>query len=158
MAFRPFGFAFAMKTPLDLVESKRRIRECKLVWYSPDNGPRGFILRRFICLWNSLFQSNGPMLIGWMRQDHAGCSISGRAGSDLNGILFLTLCGLMMPILAFLAFQDGIRDLSFFVVVILTVFAFGLLLLLASNDRREAVPLVDFLELATGGGARHEYS
>ena len=44
MAFRPFGFGFELKTPLGFAESKSRIRECKLPWYDPSDGPRGLSL------------------------------------------------------------------------------------------------------------------
>lgn len=157
MAFRPFGFAFEIWTPLDPIESKRRIRQCKQVWYDPNNGARGFILGRFICLWNSLYQSDGPMLIGWIYDDGTGCRISGRSGSDINGTLLLGIVGLFLPIVAAGLVRDGQMSLSGGVVLGLTAVALILLMWNASRERSAGLILTDFIDTALGSDARHEF-
>jgi hypothetical protein len=151
VSFRPFGFAFDVRTALDLAESKRRVRECKYGVLHPDDGPRGFIVGRFICLWNSLIDRQGPMLIGWMLEDGSGCRIKGQSGSDLNGILSLVFAGAMLPIIAAMALLDGKGSTSLYVMLGLCMMAFVVLLVVASNDRRNGLPLVQFLQTVTGG-------
>lgn len=157
MRFRPFGFAFEVRTALDLAESKRRVRECKYGVLYPDSGPRGFIFGRFICLWNSLIDSQGPMLIGWMVNDGSGCRIRGQSGSDLNGILSLAFVGITIPIIAVMALLDRKGGISLYVMLGLCMVALVVLLIAASKDRREGLPLVQFLQTATGGAGRHEF-
>ena len=157
MRFRPLGFAFEVRTALDLAESKRRVRQCKYGVFHPDDGPRGFILGRFICLWNSLIDSQGPMLIGWMLKDGSGCRIKGQSGSDLNGILSLVFAGIMLSVVAVMAFRNGLGGTSFYVMLALCTVALVLLLIAASNERREGLPLVQFLQTAAGGDGRHEF-
>lgn len=157
MAFRPFGFTFELRTPLDLIECKRRIRQCKQVWYDPDNGPRGFILGRFIWLWNSAYQSDGPMLIGWIRDDRTGCRISGRSGSDINGMLYLSFFAAFLPVIAYGLFRQGQMNPAGALVLGLCAICLFLLLLSASRDRDAGLPLVHFVELAVGSDARHEF-
>ncbi|MBL9068339.1 MAG: hypothetical protein JNN10_18820 [Sphingopyxis sp.] len=157
MALRPFGFGFELKTPLGLAESKSRIRECKRHWYDPSEGPRGFILGRFICLWNSLINSQGPMMIGWLFKDGSGCRIKGQSGSDLNGTFLFVFAGIMLPIVAVMAFRNGQGGTSFYVMVAMCMVALVFLLIAASNDRRDGLTLVHFLQTAIGGDARHEF-
>lgn len=157
MRFRPFGFAFEVRTALDLAESKRRVRQCKYGVLHPDDGPRGFILGRFICLWNSLIDRQGPMLIGWMLEDGSGCRIKGQSGSDLNGILSLVIVGIIISIVAVMAVRNGHGNTSFYVMMTLSMVGLAILLIAASNERREGLPLVQFLQMATGGDERHEF-
>ena len=157
MAFRPLGFGFELKTPLGLAESKSRIRECKQTWYDPSDGPRGFVLGRFICLWNSIVDSHGPMLIGWIHDDGMGCRIAGRSGSDINGMLYLGLVGALLPVIAVGLFRDGRMGLSGAIMLALSAAALILLLWNGSRERRAGLALADFLELALGSNARHEF-
>jgi len=155
--FRPFGFAFEVRTTLDLAESKRRIRQCKHGIVHPDDGPRGFILGRFICLWNSLINSQGPMLVGWMHKDGSGCRIKGQSGSDLNGTLLFVFAGIMISVVAVMAARNGHGSTSFYVMMTLSMVGIAILLIAASNERREGLPLVQFLQTATGGDGQHEF-
>lgn len=157
MAFRPFGFAFELRTPLGLAESKRRIREGKQPWHDPPDGPRGFILGRFIWLWNSMVDSQGPMLIGWIHHDGIGCRITGRSGSDINGMLYLSLVGVLLPVIAAGLFHDGRLDLSAAIMLTLCAVALILLLWSASRERRAGLELVDFIATTLGNNARHEF-
>ncbi|MBJ7442576.1 MAG: hypothetical protein JHD35_26640 [Sphingopyxis sp.] len=157
MTFRPFGFSFEVHTALDPVESRQRVRECKHPLLHPDNGPRGFVLGRFICLWSSLFDSGGPMLIGWLRNDERGCRIVGRAGTDLNGTLYLAIVGAMIPAIVLMAFHYGDTSWTFHGLMALCFLALVFMLALASRDRKSALPLVRFLETATGGRSSHEF-
>lgn len=157
MAFRPFGFSFDLRTPLDVRESKRRIRDCKQVWYDPSDGPRGFVLGRLICLWNSAFDRQGPIMIGWLSDDATGCRISGRSGSDINGILYLTLVVLTLPVIAFGLSQQSHMDLWAGSLIGLCAVSLILLMWDASRNRDAGLVLVRFVELAIGSEARHEF-
>lgn len=157
MAFRPLGFAFELRTPLGLAESKSRIRECKQHWYDPSDGPRGFVLGRFVCLWNSMVDSQGPMLIGWIHDDGMGCRIAGRSGSDINGMLYLSLVGVLLPVIAVGLFRAGRMGLSGAIMLVLCAAALILVLWSASRERRAGLALADFLELTLGSNARHEF-
>ena len=157
MPFRPFGFSFELRTPLDLTEVRRRVRDCKRSIVDPSDGPRGLVLGRLVWLWNSAWYSQGPMLVGWMSHEGRGCRISGRAGSDINGMLGMTAVALFMPVVAFLDYRDGGASPSLYVVVALTVLAAIILLLVGSNDRREGLSLVTFLETAIVTDGRHEF-
>lgn len=157
MAFHPLGFGFELKTPLNLAECKSRIRECKQHWYDPSEGPRGFILGRFICLWNSLVDRQGPMLIGWIHDDGMGCRVSGRSGSDINGMLYLGFIGALLPFIALGLFRDGRMGLSGAIMLALCAAALIILLWKASRERRAGLALTDFLELSLGSSTRHEF-
>ena len=158
MAFRPFGFAFEIGTPLNSIECKRRIRQCKQAWYNPNNGPRGFILGRFICLWNSLYQSDGPMLIGWIHDDGIGCRISGRSGSDINGALLWGLAGVFLPIIVYGLSRDGQMNLAGGGMLGLTAIALVLLLWNSSRERGAGLTLTDFVGTTLGTKAQNEFS
>lgn len=157
MAFLPLGFAFELKTPLGIAESKSRIRECKQPWYDPHDGPRGFVLGRFICLWNSMVDRQGPMLVGWIHDDGTGCRIAGRSGSDINGMLYLCLVGALFPVIAVGLFREGKMGFSGAILLALSAAALILLLWSASRERRAGLVLADFLELTLGSNARHEF-
>jgi hypothetical protein len=157
MAFRPFGFGFELSTPLNLAECKRRVRECKQPWLTPSDGPRGFVLGRFICLWNSLVDRQGPMLVGWIHDEGMGCRIAGRSGSDINGMLYLGLVAALLPVIATGLFREGKMGLSGAIMLTLCAVALILLLWNASRERRAGLALADFLELTLGSDARHEF-
>ncbi len=97
------------------------------------------------------------MLIGWIRRDESGCLIKGKAGSDLNGILYLTFVGIMMAAVATMALIDRYRGTSFYVLLALSFLTLVALLVAASKDRRDGLPLVQFIETATAGTGQHEF-
>lgn len=145
MRFEPFGYSFEVKSPSQPSEVKAAIRSRKKGWFDPKNGPRGWILGPFICLWFSAFDRYGPMLLGRISRADLGSRITGRAGSDLNGLL---LCFVLLTVMAFLLYQMvSAADYTTNQLVIIG----GLILLSpltfwwSHKDRREAEPLVRFL-------------
>lgn len=145
MAFQPFGYYFEVRSPHPPSEVKAIIQSRKKGWFEPQDGARGWIIGPFICLWLSALKRQGPMLFGRISRDSFGTKISGRAGSDLNG---LAASAVSIPILAVLLYLIvSAEDYTFQQVAILG----GVLLLsplifwLAHKDRREAEPLVRFL-------------
>lgn len=145
MAFQPFGYKFEVTSPSQVTEAKAIIRAGKKGWFDPNNGARGWICGPFICLWLSAFDSHGPMLFGLIRQDGFGTKISGRAGSDINGLL---LTAVLLPLLVFLLFeavmaeQNELGDIAILGgAIMLAVLCFWW----AHRARREAEPLVRFL-------------
>ncbi len=85
-------------------------------------------------------------MMGILSGDSSGSRIKGRAGSDLNGTLWMTFLTIMiLPILLSQADQwvQNLRQL----VLVGIVFGLGvpLTLWMASQDKREAEPLVRFL-------------
>ncbi len=124
---------------------KAAIRSRKKGWFDPKNGARGWIVGPFICLWFSAFDQHGPMLFGRISRDNLGTTITGRAGSDLNGLALNTL---LLPLLALLLYQmvsagDYTAKQVFIIggVILLSPLIFWW----SHKDRREAEPLVRFL-------------
>jgi hypothetical protein len=97
VAFEPFGYRFEIHSPLAPAEVKTAIRSRSKDWTDPKNGARGWVVGPFVCLWLNLANPNGPMLFGRFKRAEAGTTITGRAGSDLNGLL---LYALLLPLLA----------------------------------------------------------
>lgn len=149
MGFQPFGYHFETVTSLSPAEAKAAIRSKKTGMFDAKNGARGWIAGPFICLWFSALDSHGPMLFGLISANHLGTRVHGRAGSDLNGVLMLTL---LIPLMAWLVFkmvsegQASGRQL----LVIALVFLVGgpLIYWLAHKERKDAEPLVRFLRQA----------
>lgn len=153
MAFQPFGYRFEIASPMPPANAKAAIRSRKKGWFDSKNGARGWFVGPYICLWNSAFDRYGPMLFGRVARDSFGTRISGRAGSDLNG---LALYLLLVPLLAFFLYQmiisgeaTGNQILVIGGLVLLT----PLLLWWSHKDRREAEPLVRFLKDALSANA-----
>lgn len=144
MAFQPFGYRFDIRSPLGLDGAKSRLRRKTKGWFDPASGPRGWIVGPFFCLWSSAWNSQGPMVIGRLAQDNLGVRITGRAGSDLNGVIWCTALASGIGV-AFLLSGASLsqEDLPWLVVVIL---GFTLVLGFAHKDRVEAEGLVRFLE------------
>lgn len=142
MPFQPFGYPFEVQSPLPPCELKAAIRARKKNWLDLKNGARGWIAGPFICLWFSAFDQHGPMLIGRISRDKFGAKISGRAGSDLNGLAMACMLMLLMAIMAYVM-HASIRQIAipgaFFLVMMLLV------LWSKHAFRREAEPLVRFL-------------
>lgn len=157
MAFQPFGYAFEVRSHLAPPAARGAIRQHWKGWLAPIPGSRGWMVGPFICLWLFALHSQGPLLLGVISKDGGGTRISGRAGSDLNGLI-LTL--LLTPVLLFSAVAavlTGQASTSWGVMVA----GIALLSLVGGlwfghADRREARPLVRFLSdvLAEPGRAR----
>lgn len=146
MAFQPFGYHFEVKSELTPSELKAAIRDRKKSWFDPKNGVRGWIVGPFICLWSSAFDQHGPMLMGRISPDDHGSKVSGRAGSDLNGVALL---GFLVPLFA-VALYAMYVDQGYAAKQIAVsggFFAAITLLVLWSKHafRREAEPLIRFL-------------
>jgi len=85
------------------------------------------------------------MLFGLIQDDGFGTRITGRAGSDLNGLI---LTALALPLLVFILFEMVAADQSQWknVAIICALIIFALLVFWwAHQDRRQAEPLVRFL-------------
>jgi hypothetical protein len=153
MAFQPFGYRFEIRSQSAPSEVKAIIRSHKKDWFDPKKGARGWIAGPFICLWSSGFDRYGPMLFGRISRDNRGTRISGRAGSDLNGLVMLMI---LIPVLL-LVFCQMIFDDSYAfkdIAIIGVLIAIGpLVLWMSHKDRHAADPLVRFLrDNATGTG------
>jgi hypothetical protein len=145
MAFQPFGYGFEINSPKSPDAVKSAIRAKKVGWFEPKNGPRGWIAGPLMCLWNSAFDRHGPMVIGRIARDGHGSHIRGRAGSDLNGLVALTI---MTPLIVFLLAilaREGSTSPYFY--LLLAFFGLGIpaTFSLAHTDKREADSLVRFL-------------
>lgn len=147
MAFQPFGFHFELTSPLPPDGVKAAIRSRKQRWLDPKNGARGWIVGPFICLWWTVWRRQGPMLLGRITEDGARTRISGRAGSDLNGIAMLVLVSVgMIPLLWLMIASGQASLLRTGLLAIFVAVCAGLTLAMASKDRKEAEPLVRFLQ------------
>ncbi|TAK06080.1 MAG: hypothetical protein EPO38_14790 [Rhizorhabdus sp.] len=142
MAFLPFGYSFHIDTAKSPAEAKAAIRARMKSWFEVKNGARGWIAGPIICLWLSAFGSHGPMLFGWISKSGTGCSIRGRAGSDLNGMIMAVFLLLLM---IFLIFQMALNGEGSSPVLVVTLLLFPLIFWMAHKDRRHADPLVRFL-------------
>ena len=141
MAFQPFGYPFRIEAPMQPEAAKLAIRAKWKRWFDMKPGARGWIVGPFICLWASAFDRQGPMLLGRITASDRGTTIiSGRAGSNLNGVAYLALfC--VLGIWAALA-MSNIWLLALFGGMAALVFWF------AHKDRRQAEPLIRFLDSA----------
>jgi len=93
MAFQPFGCAVDIRSEMAPRAVRSAIRRRWRGWFDPINGSRGWMIGPFICLWRSALDSRGPILLAVVSSDGFGSRISGRAGSDLNGIAMMVLLG-----------------------------------------------------------------
>lgn len=146
MAFQPFGYRFEIKSPSRPAEVKAAIRSRMKGWFAPKNGARGWIAGPFVCLWFSAFDKYGPMLFGLIYEDDLGTRVRGRAGSDLNGVVMFSL---LIPLMAFLTFKlisDGASVRQLLVIAVVFLVGGPILYWSAHKDRRQAEPLVRFLQ------------
>lgn len=145
MAFQPFGYRFEVKSPSPPSDVKAAIRSCKKGWFDPKNGARGWIVGPFICLWFSAFDRYGPMLFGRISRGNLGTRITGRAGSDLNG---LALFAVLLPVMGLLLYQmvsAGDYTSNQLAIIGGLILLSPLIFWWSHKDRREAEPLVRFL-------------
>lgn len=153
MPFQPFGYRFDIYSPLAPTDFKAVVRSEKKPWLHVKDGPRGWIVGRVICLWFSAFDRHGPMLFGVISEDPSGTRVSGRAGSDLNGVAMFTL---LIPFMGFLVLRmigDGSASARQLLVISIVMLVGGpFLYWVAHKDRRDAEPLVRFLKSKTSAG------
>lgn len=144
MAFQPLGERFEIRSPLAPAEARAAIRTQWRGWFAQAEGPRGWIIGPFLCLWNSAFNRYGPLALARIGADASGGTrITGRAGSDLNGTLFLlVLIAVMLAMVAQMIAEGAGR---FALVVGVLASLFPLSLWLANKDRHDDRPLVAFL-------------
>jgi hypothetical protein len=149
MAFQPFGYKFDIRSRLSPAQAKVAIRERKKDWFEPADGARGWIAGSFICLWFSAYDSQGPVLLGWISPHGSGSRITGRAGSDLNGVAFIAPV-LLAIVLSMACSMIVTGDYSAGTVRALLFLAALLALGLWCKHvfRKEAQPLVRFLKAA----------
>lgn len=147
MPFQPFGYPFEVRSALDRQALKRAVRAKKKRWFDKRSGARGWIIGPFVCLWISAFDSHGPMLIGRIVDERSGTRIVGRAGSDLNGMIGLALWYPAMALILWMAASAAQLTIGL-LVVCAVIFGFlgPLAFWIAHKDRRQAEPLVRFLE------------
>ena len=91
------------------------------------------------------------MVIGRIVDTGRGTRISGRAGSDLNGVAWMVAIALLLGAIFLAAYLDGKADAGQFILVAIVLIAMlPLVLWLGHKDRKQADPLVRFLREATG--------
>ncbi len=146
--FQPFGYRFEVGSPLPPARVKAALRSRMKGWFDASPGARGWIVGPFMCLWLSAFDRRGPMLLAAIGRGDLGTRVSGRAGSDLNG---LAAYALLLPVLAFSLYmmmatgEDSLQT----VIIVSAVLLFSPLVFWWSHkDRRQADPLVRFVEEA----------
>ena len=155
MAFRPFGDPFVITSSLQPEQAKTAIRSGLRKWLDVKGGARGWIVGNTICLWLSAFDKQGPMLLGRIKPDKSGTCVSGRAGSDLNGSLFAVLICLALAVLIYYQNLDGMSTVQTVLLSLLAVGVPGLVLWAKHAFRKDAAPLVHYLDkvLAPSGKA-----
>lgn len=147
--FQPFGYHFEIISSLAPSEAKLVMRRQMKGWFDVQRGARGWIAGPFMCLWLSVYDKQGPMVLARITDDSLGSRIHGRAGSDLNGMIMLAFLTAGMIFIAIQMFRQeqrmpSILPIAFFVLLIPLAFWF------AHKDRKDAEPLVRFIERAVG--------
>ena len=115
-------------------------------WFDPKNGARGWIAGPFICLWISAFDRYGPMLFARIRNSDFGVRVSGRAGSDLNGLAWYLLLVLLLAFLLWQMVRTGEASANQIVIIGGLILLSPLMLWLGHKDRKHAEPLVRFIQ------------
>jgi hypothetical protein len=155
VAFQPFGYAFEVESPSPPSQVKAAIRARKKGWLDAKDGPRGWIIGSFICLWFSAFDRHGPMLFGRISENGLGARVRGRAGSDLNGVIMFSVYLTLMAVAVFGMASGGTASAGqFLVFALLFLVGGGFIYWSAHKDRREAEPLVRFLRDAISVSGR----
>ncbi|HEY9219446.1 MAG TPA: hypothetical protein VIO94_15475 [Phenylobacterium sp.] len=146
MAFQPFGYVFDIHSKMPPHMARRAIRRRWKSWFDPISGARGWIVGPFICLWLSAIDSYGPLLFGVISNDGFGTRISGRAGSDLNGLAASFLLVPIAVISALAAVRSGqATPLWAATMAGLLIFFLATAVWFGHVQRQEAEPLVRFL-------------
>lgn len=146
MAIQPFGYRFDIVSRMPPAEVKAALRSGMKAWFETKDGPRGWIVGPFLCLWRSAFDQYGPMLFGCISYDNLGTRLRGRAGSDLNGVVMFALLTIAMGFLCFKLLSAG-PEAAVLGVYLVCIFVVGgaLVFWMAHKDRHEAEPLVEFV-------------
>jgi hypothetical protein len=110
MPFQPFGYHFQVDLPVRPASAKTAVRQRLKPWFEMKSGARGWIIGPFICLWLRALDRYGPMLFGTIRSQGLGTRISGRAGSDLNGIAWFGGLATLVIAMAASEIVSGARD------------------------------------------------
>lgn len=155
MPFQPFGYPIDIQSPMPVADAKAAIRARKKRWLEKKNGPRGWIVGPVLCLWNSAFERDGPMLLATISSDGSGTRIRGVAGSDLNGVVLFVPLVALLGILLVTMIAAGTAPLRVVVVISLAIcIGLPVTLWFAHKDRHKAMPLVRFLNDAVVPAAR----
>jgi hypothetical protein len=142
-----------MQSPFLPAEVKAAIRSRKKGWFHRKDGARGWIVGPFICLWFSALDRYGPMLFGRVARTELGTRITGRAGSDLNGLAMFTVMIAVMPLLLYKMVSAGDYTSTQLIIPGGLVLFSPLIFWWSHKDRRQAEPLVRFLrDTVTGAG------
>lgn len=146
MSFEPFGYRVDLLSGYSMTETQARIRAGLKPLLEPRNGARGWVVGPLFCLWFTTLSRSGPMVFGIISRQGDQTRLRGRAGSDLNGIAFMTLWAFM----AIAALLGVIRkeDTGFSDPLLLAAIVFGgvpLVWGMAHRDRRHADPLVHYV-------------
>ena len=144
--FQPFGYRFEVRSPLPSARVKAAIRSRMKDWFDAVPGARGWIVGPFMCLWLRAFDRRGPMLLAKLGRGDFGTRVTGRAGSDLNGLAAYTLS---LPMLAFSLYMlraTGEGSLQTVIIVSAILLLSPLVFWWSHKDRRQADPLVRFIE------------
>lgn len=150
MAFQPFGYRFDIRSSQSPDRVRADIRSRWKGWFDPRSGARGWIIGPFICLWFSALNRFGPMLLGRIDHDGFATRISGRAGSDLNGVLWVCfMVGLLTVGLVTAVVRDGYHH-EVVLVCVLLIGLMAMALWFGHADRKQAEPLVRFLKATAG--------
>ncbi|MEO6113546.1 MAG: hypothetical protein ABIP07_03750 [Sphingomicrobium sp.] len=146
MVFQPFGYRFNIRSPMRREDTRAAIQARLKNWFDPMEGARGWMIGPFLCLWSSVFNRNGPMVLARIVENGFSTRIRGRAGSDLNGTIWLMILTLLM---AFVLAQEVSSGQASPEQLLLYggLFAVGipLVLWICHSDRHEADHLVRFL-------------
>lgn len=150
MAFTPFGYRFELISTLPLAEARASLRAKRVGWFEVKSAPRGWLIGPVFCLWLSAFDRYGPMVFGLCTEHARGTRVRGLAGSDLNGVLMFTLLIALMIFLAFVIAADGAAPAQLLPAAAVFLVAGPLVYWFAHKDRRQAEPLIHFIEDALG--------
>jgi hypothetical protein len=145
VGFQPFGYPFEIHSPQSPEAVKSAIRAKVTAWFDPQNGPRGWVAGRILCLWTSAFDRHGPMVIARIEDEGQGSRIRGRAGSDLNGLIALTIITPLMAFLLVMLATEGSTSPQFYLLLLFFGLGIPATFWWAHSDKRQADPMVRFL-------------
>lgn len=147
MPFQPLGYPFEVHSDEAPSAVKAKLRSGFKGWLDLQTGARGWIAGPLMCIWQSAYNQHGPMLLALIRHSGHGTIITGRAGSDLNGTLWL---GILVIALAGSALNEQGRHPELVAALALLGLFVPLALWLAHSGRNEADDLVRFVERSLG--------
>jgi hypothetical protein len=148
MAFEPFGYRFSVISAKRPEEAKRALRTGMKGWFETSNGPRGWIIGPVLCLWQSAFDRQGPMVLGLISSDNFGTRVQGRAGSDLNGVMWSAIVFPVLGVLLYKTLSENAVSATGAIVMAIVLLLSPTIFWFAHKDRRHAEPLVNFVRRA----------